>query len=399
MLETIRQFAEEQLFQSGEADDARSAHARYFAGREADVMALWDGPRQREAYEWLTVELANLRSAFRWAADHDDLDTAVAVANYAGFLGIWNEQYEPMGWAEELISSARVVDHRRLPQLYVTAAMCYAIGRVDDSVGYAEAARMAIESGRFDDVPYEFEVALSATYAAAGGPVQWVEWCRNVIARGPGTHVLARAFLVMGLMIAGATDEAVATLEGLNTVADATDNPAVLGYALLARGLAYRDVDGVAAYDAYRRGLTIAQDSGNRLIESHLAGTLAQLAAVHGEPTDAFDYLTLAIRHFSDAGSFLHLRIPLAILAFVFDRLGHHEPAATISGFAATSLTRTSVTELNTAINHLREVLGDPAYEALADIGASMTNAEMTTYAFEQIDLARAQLTPAGGAD
>ena len=89
MLETIRQFAEEQLVQTGEADDARGAHARYFAGRERDVMALWDGPRQREAYEWFTVELANLRGAFRWAADHDDLDTAVAVANFAGFLGIW----------------------------------------------------------------------------------------------------------------------------------------------------------------------------------------------------------------------------------------------------------------------------------------------------------------------
>ncbi len=88
MLETIRQFAEEQLVQTGEADDARSAHARYFAGREADVLALWDSPRQREAYEWFTVELANLRAAFRWAADHDDLDTAAAIAIYAAFLGI-----------------------------------------------------------------------------------------------------------------------------------------------------------------------------------------------------------------------------------------------------------------------------------------------------------------------
>ena len=32
-------------------------------------MALWDSPRQREAYDWFTVELANLRTAFRWAAD------------------------------------------------------------------------------------------------------------------------------------------------------------------------------------------------------------------------------------------------------------------------------------------------------------------------------------------
>ena len=43
-------------------------------------------------------------------------------------------------------------------------------------------------------------------------------------------------------------------------------------------------------------------------------------------------------------------------------------------------------------IDDLRDVLGGEAYEASARAGASMTNAEMATYAFEQIDLARAQL-------
>ena len=51
MLETIRQFAEEQLVAGGEATEVRTAHARYFAGRETDIMALWDSPRQREAYD------------------------------------------------------------------------------------------------------------------------------------------------------------------------------------------------------------------------------------------------------------------------------------------------------------------------------------------------------------
>ena len=392
MLETIRQFAEEQLVQTGEADDSRTAHARYFAGREPDVMALWDGPKQREAYEWLTVELANLRGAFRWAADHDDLDTAVAVANFAAFLGIWLEQYEPVGWAEELIDRARAVDHRRLPQLYVMASMCYATGRVGDSLGYATASRLAIESGRFDEVSYEFEVALSGSYATAGELDQWVELCRNIIARRSPPLALAQAFLVMGLTVAGATDEAIAMLEGLRSAADATDNPAVLGYALLARGLAYRYADGVAAYDAHRRGLTIAQDSGNELIESHLAGTLAQLAAVYGEPADAFDYLIQAIRHFYDAGSFSHLRVPLAILADVFDRLGHHEPAATISAFAITPLTRASIPEMNTIISHLREVLDDELYESLTRTGEAMSNAEMAEYALDQINRARTEL-------
>jgi predicted ATPase/class 3 adenylate cyclase len=52
MLETIRQFAEDQLVAGGQATAVRAAHARYFAGREADIMALWDSPRQREAYSW-----------------------------------------------------------------------------------------------------------------------------------------------------------------------------------------------------------------------------------------------------------------------------------------------------------------------------------------------------------
>src|SRR6478672_8158490 len=42
MLETMRQLAEEQLLACGEASEIRAAHSRYLAGREADIMALWD---------------------------------------------------------------------------------------------------------------------------------------------------------------------------------------------------------------------------------------------------------------------------------------------------------------------------------------------------------------------
>ena len=87
--------------------EVRTAHARYFAGRETDILALWDSPRQREAYDWFTAELANLRTAFRWAADHGDLDMAATIATYAAFVGFLAENYEPIAWAEEI--------HRRRP--------------------------------------------------------------------------------------------------------------------------------------------------------------------------------------------------------------------------------------------------------------------------------------------
>ena len=53
------------------------------------------------------------------------------------------------------------------------------------------------------------------------------------------------------------------------------------------------------------------------------------------------------------------IRVPLAILAALFDRLGRYEPAATIAGFAAQSHHRGGVPEITTAIAHLRDVLGD----------------------------------------
>jgi predicted ATPase len=394
MLETIRQFVEEQLVASGSADETRAAHARYFAGRESDVLALWDGPRQREAYAWFIIELANLRAAFRWAANHHDLDTAAAIAVYATFLGSWVEQYEPSGWAEELVEPAKAVDHRRLAQLYVMAAQCYLAGRSEDFLGYAGAGRMVIESGRFEAVPYEFEAMLGSAYAALGQPERWVELCRSVIARSPGNHTLARALLAVALTFADAHDEALAASEGLPAAADATGNPNVASFALLAYGFARRDADSAAAYAVVQRGLTIAQNSGNRWAESILAGVLSRWVVAQGDPTDAFDYLTLAIRRYYDSGNVALLRSPLAALAAYLDRLGHHEPAATISGFATTPFTRTVRPEITTAITHLREVLGDEAYESFARAGLDMTNARMATYALDQIDHARADLNP-----
>ena len=74
------------------------------------------------------------------------------------------------------------------------------------------------------------------------------------------------------------------------------------------------------------------------------------------------------------------------------DRLGRYEPAATIAGFAFSPLSALATPELKTAITHLREVLGDQTYESLARKGETMTPAEMVTYAYDQIDQARAEL-------
>ena len=82
---------------------------------------------------------------------------------------------------------------------------------------------------------------------------------------------------------------------------------------------------------------------------------------------------------------------PLAVLAALFDQLGHHESAATIAD-SQTARSRGRVPELTTAIIHLRKVLGDETYESFARRGEDMTTAAIVTYAYDQIDQARAEL-------
>jgi predicted ATPase len=393
MLETIRQFAEDQLVHSGEAVEVRTAHARYFAGLERGVLDLWNGPRQREAYSWLSTELANLRAAFRWATDHDDLDTAAAIAICAAALGYWVGQHEPAAWAEELIEAAQSRSHPRLAQLYVMAAQCFISGRVDDFLDYAEAGRAAVDSGGFDDVPDEFETWLSGGYLTAGEVERCIEWCRDTVARGSGHHTFVRASLVLALCNAGADEEAMAESQRVLADSVGSANPEVVSWALFAYGMAHRNTDPAGAYDAHRRGLKIARDNGNPQVEAHHAARLSTFATIHGEPDAIFEYLTLAIRNYYDTGSFSFMSSALAILAIFFDHLGHSAPAATLSGFAADPFSHAAVPEIDTAITHLREVLGEAPYEELARTGENMTIAEAATYAFQQIDLARAEFT------
>ena len=153
------------------------------------------------------------------------------------------------------------------------------------------------------------------------------------------------------------------------------------------------DADPPRARDALRRGLVIAQDSGNRNHETHLANVLGRLEARHGDPLASLDYLTLAIRNYHDSGETFHIHVPLAALAALLDRLERFEPAATIGGFAFNSMTAAWIPETVTAISQLRRVLGDETYESLARKGETMSTAEMATYAYDQIEQARAELS------
>jgi hypothetical protein len=296
-----------------------------------------------------------------------------------------------LGLAQELIEPARAVDHPRLAFLYVMASQSWTAGRIEAAVDCSDAAQRVIGSGRAE-VPFGVEGWLGGAYLAIGQPERWVEMCRAQLKRGRDTHGITEASLVLALAIAGSSEDAMAATDGLIDAAEATDNPFALSFALFTYGYAFCDTDPVRALDALRRGLVIAQDSGSRFTESNLAANVAHLEVERGDPLAALDHITLAIRNMHDSGSVVVMHAPLTSLAAFLDRLGRYEPAATIAGFAFSPITTAAIPEINTAIAHLRDVLGDQTYESLARKGETMTTAEMATYAYDQIDQARAEL-------
>jgi tetratricopeptide (TPR) repeat protein len=391
MLETIRQFAEEQLAAHGQSADVRTTHARYFADREPDVLSLWDSPRQQEAYDWFILELANLRTAFRWAADQEDLDLAAPIATCAAFLGYRVENYEPIAWVEELIEPARAADFPRLALLYAMAAQCWMPGRMEAAVGYSEAGQIVFSDG-CEGPPYDVECHLVSVYQAIGQTDRALEWWRTYLAHGRHPSIFTRGAMVLALTVVASSEEAMTVATGLIDAAEAAHNPCALSFALFAYGLAFRDANPGAALAAVRRGLVVAHDSGNRGIESFQVDGLARLEAKYGDPLDALKFLSLAIRNYHDSGNVTLVHSPLAVLAALFHRLGHHEAAATIAGFALNPMTAGWFPEITTAITDLRDGLGDQTYESLAGHGETMTAAAMAAYAYGQIDQARAEL-------
>ena len=181
-------------------------------------------PPTSAGLDWVTIELANLRTAFRWAADQGDLDAAATIASYVGLLGALIQTYEPIAWAEELIEPARAAGHPRLAFLYVIASLCYTTGRIEAAVRYSDAGQIVL--GRSNDaLPGGTEALLGGAYLAIGQPERWAELCRAQLARRQDTDVHIRAWLVSVLAMAGSVGEAMDSADGLLEAAEATGNP------------------------------------------------------------------------------------------------------------------------------------------------------------------------------
>lgn len=229
MLETIREFAEERLAATSQAEEARTAHARHFAARSASVLDLWDSPRQREAYDWFKTELPNLRIALGWAADDDDdIDTAATATMFAGFLGMCVENCEPTAWAEEIVEPARTARNPYLGYLYVIASLCYFTGRIEAGMRYGDAGHAILrdrDRGGWEAPFVSIRCNLGGAYLSIGRPDLWIDVCRAELDLGRDRYSYVRSSLALALAVSNRSAEAAAITAQLFDNPETERNP------------------------------------------------------------------------------------------------------------------------------------------------------------------------------
>ncbi|MEP7329882.1 MAG: tetratricopeptide repeat protein [Betaproteobacteria bacterium] len=137
LLETVRQYADEKLEQSGELPDTRRRHLAHFADLAEQARPELLGPQQVKWLLRLDVERENLLAAHAWSSDDElggpaGLQLAVAMKNYFLRRGlVWLGQ--------QVIDAAlahpgtRVRDAARSRGLFSSGQLTYVAGQFDEA--------------------------------------------------------------------------------------------------------------------------------------------------------------------------------------------------------------------------------------------------------------------------
>jgi predicted ATPase len=397
LLETIRQFAEDQLATTTRIDTVRDRHARYYADRLLAHFDTWDGPGYRNAIDWLDAEFANLRAGVRWATEQGDFVTATAIAAHTALLSFGLNRFEPIGWTEELLPAGAAADVPQLPRLYSAAATCAFLGRPERALEYAERALALEADSRYEPLPAGWsQLAEANAHLVAGRMDRYVEICTDMAGQSGYAHSMGLSSLTFGLPAMGRADEARAIADEALAVARARGNPFVTAFALYAYGRAFTDTDPVRALSIFRETVAYSREHRVSYVEVATAEDAAGLEAVHGDLGTGLALFDATIDSWHQSGNIADTVGTLATLAILFDRFDRAEPAATIYG-ATTRGTGTGwVIGLSDLVDHLRAVLGASRFDECVAAGAAMELAAAVQYARAQIQLAQRELDRRG---
>jgi predicted ATPase/transcriptional regulator with XRE-family HTH domain len=200
MLETIREYALEQLEESGEGEEVREQHAGWYLEFAQRVDAELEGP---EMFRWLLrveAEHANLRAAIQWFKDQGDTGAALRLgaglsafwwyrghygegrAQLEGLLALPDARSHPFAWARAMTGLGTLIyksgEVTRAMRLHEQAIEIWRELDDQERLGYALWCQGLAAGGTDDDLATaalleSFEIARSLDAPWLALPAWW----------------------------------------------------------------------------------------------------------------------------------------------------------------------------------------------------------------------------------
>jgi predicted ATPase/transcriptional regulator with XRE-family HTH domain len=347
MLETVREFALEQLAASGELHAVERRHAEFFLALAETAEPHLFQLEQREWLERLAVEHDNLRAALRWSARENDRKgmgarLACALMSFWWIHGHWREGLQ---WLEDVASvDGTLPSSVQAKVLHGAGVLAEALGQLDRATDFYRqslALCEAVDDGR----------GICVALIGAGA-----------IAMHQGDAMGAHVLLERSLALARELGEQL-------LVAHASVN---LGALALERG------DIAVAEELLEESLILCRRLGERWVSTLALNVLAVLALRRGDWDRARVVMRESLARYRDVGNTVGIANSLECLAVAATERQPLLAARLFGAGAAVHETTGSPrppmidADCERALAHIRAVLGEDGSSLVIAAGRSM---------------------------
>ncbi len=290
LLETVRQYGQEKLEESGEAERVRSRHAAWFVALAEDAEPHLKGHRQAAWLQRLEIEHDNLRVALSWALERGGAEPGLRLAGALGeFWYLRGHLDEGRRWLEAALAKGEAPESARIKPLGRAAWIAWEQGDYERSVALSEEC-VALSRKLGDETGVAF-----ALYALGMAELNRNELGRAwalleealTLERASGdTADIARVLAVLGLVAVVRHDyeRAVALHEEGLMLARRAEDDLAIGLSLRMGALAYSGRgDHQRANDLCEEGLGRALEQGVLHQTGHHLHVSAVLAGSQGQ--------------------------------------------------------------------------------------------------------------------
>ena len=343
MIETIREFAAEQLAASGEADGVSRAHAAYFLLFAEDGNAAIDGPDRDAWLDRLSLEYDNLRAALDWmlAAPRADWGLRMGLALFR----FWEWREHTRDGRDRLHHLAGLrgdaVSTSWAELLMFTGILSAELGDYDASDRiFLEAVAMA---RALDNLPLQAIIFnnLGVTNRLRGSYQAAQQYLTDALERWRALGdkgSVARALTNLASIAAslGDVDRCRTLNDEALAIFDRSGDAASVAVTLQSMGDTCRaSAQFDQAEDYYRRALETQRRVGNPLGIAGAQLDLGSLAVARDQLESGVAFLGEAIEAFRRLGYIRGMARGLEELAIAAERQGHRATALRLAGGAA----------------------------------------------------------------